>query len=231
MALPALRVALGQLPAGTCAAAALAAVLRPVKPCSPVCPALAVAARQQLQGTPAASVLAAAAGRAFLRISRNTSASQNRVRSRSQEVHQQSSLPYLCQDTATHIFGQLWPAVEQHKDSPDRSCGSPDAATISPRTFETRLRMSKLLFNDLGHAAAVSPTWAKHAENKGWPSTHAYLFQESGTKGQLQERYMHSMRRLLVKDFLQSCGAPPPFSIDLQGNGNGVANHIAAFLP
>jgi hypothetical protein len=93
------------------------------------------------------------------------------------------------------------------------------------------LRLSKPLFNDLSKFAAVSPTWAEHAHNNGWPATHAYLFQESGTKEQLRERYLHSMRQLQVKDWLELCGGEAPFSVDLQSSSGGVVNQIAAFLP
>lgn len=318
MAVPALRIALGQLPPGS--VPALAAVLRPEaliarRSCAT---ALAVAATHQLQGTPAGSVLAAAAGRAFLRVSRHAPPRQNATltdalalaarqqpqgtlsakalaaasgraflrmsggftqlraravagsalalaagrlspecaaaiapasrqqlacfrrrrksppsslpaRSPREPPKQQSSLPNLCQDTSNCIFGQLWPA--KHVSPLERCSGQPEPAAISPRTFETRLRMSKPLFSDLGRVAAVSPTWAQHAERDGWPSTHAYLFQEPGTKWQLQERYSHSIKRLRVKDWLQDCGSQAPFSVELQGDQDGVMSRIVAFLP
>jgi len=309
MAIPALRVALSQLPAGS--APALAAVLRPATPRSPVpltsalVDALAVAARQQPRGTPAASALAAASGRAFLRISRCAPSRQNRARkctldalavaarqqprgtvaaqvlaaasgraflrasagfprprrsspveptsldqqvagsgsepahssllsegsglaiyqathaflgSPGQQQPEQGSAPRLCQDTSVHAIGKLWPAQQAE-------------AVISPRTFETRLRHSKQIFNDLSRVSAVSPTWAQHAARDGWPSAHAYLFQEAGTKCQLQARYNYSMQKLLVKDWLEVCGTEAPFHVDLQGDSDGVVSRIVAFLP
>jgi len=314
MAIPALRVALSQLPAGS--APALAAVLRPATPRSPVpltsalVDALAVAARQQPRGTPAASALAAASGRAFLRISRCAPSRQNRARkctldalavaarqqprgtvaaqvlaaasgraflrasagfprsrrsspvetasldqhslgtgsgvgseparssflavgsgvATNEAIHaflgspgqqqqpERGSAPRLCQDTSVHAIGKLWPAQQAE-------------AVISPRTFETRLRHSKQIFNDLSRVSAVSPTWAQHAARDGWPSAHAYLFQEEGTKCQLQARYNYSMQKLLVKDWLEVCGTEAPFHVDLQGDSDGVVSRIVAFLP
>lgn len=127
----------------------------------------------------------------------------------------------LCQDTSSRVIGQLWPekrcAVE---------IGGFSTSSLSPRTCETRLRHSRPLLMDLSRVSAVSPSWARHAEKDGWPSTHVYLFQASGTKMQLQERYNHSMQKLLLKDQLRG------FSLSqaIQGGVDSLVNRIAAFV-
>jgi len=240
----ALAVAAQQQPHGTPAASALQHQARSPSEHTLV-NALAVAAQQQPRGTLAATVLAAAAGRAFLR----TSAECSRPRAKSacsemdehsvvsanqgfagQRASSRSSLPRLCDDTSGYIFGQLWP-VQQIADRVQQasSSGLPIDTIISPQALESRLRLSKPIFGDLSRVSAVSPSWCQRVERDGWSSTHAYLFQEPGTKGQLQARYSHSMRRLMVKDWLQLCGAAAVTSVDLRSDDN-IVSRIDAFL-
>jgi hypothetical protein len=143
--------------------------------------------------------------------------------------------PGLCQDTSNHAIGHLWPAqstsseqVVVRSDGVHRS-----SASISPRTFETRLRQSAPMFNDLNRISAVSLTWAQHAERCGWPSAHAYLYEVPGTKWQLQERYAQSMRQLLLKDKLwQRLSLSRATSDgDLQRELDSLMSHIVAFVP
>jgi len=257
----ALAVAAQQQPHGTPAASALAAAAgraflrisrrssRQHQARSPsehtLVNALAVAAQQQPRGTLAATVLAAAAGRAFLRTS--VECSRPRAKSPCSEMDEhsvvsanegfagqrpssRSSLPRLCDDTSGYIFGQLWP-VQQIADRVQQasSSGLPIDTIISPQALESRLRLSKPIFGDLSRVSAVSPSWCQRVERDGWSSTHAYLFQEPGTKGQLQARYSHSMRRLMVKDWLQLCGAAAVTSVDLRSDDN-IVSRIDAFL-
>mmetsp|Transcript_91721 Transcript_91721/g.163247 ORF Transcript_91721/g.163247 Transcript_91721/m.163247 type:complete len:175 (+) Transcript_91721:40-564(+) len=112
------------------------------------------------------------------------------------EQHGYRKRASLCQDTSGRVFEQLWPAASQ---------GTP--SQLSPRTFESRLRVSAPILQDLQQVAAVSQTWSQRIERSGWPAAHAYLYQEPGTKDVLKERYTDSMRALLVKDWL--CRADP----------------------
>lgn len=257
----ALAVAAQQQPPGTLAASALAAAAgRAFLRISEDAPsrqsrarsasehtfadALAVAAHQQPRGTPAATAMAAAAGRAFLRASAGSA--RPRARSACSErvvlsttghrqvscgpASQTSSLPYLCADTSNLIFGALW-SVQQpaHGGQQALSSGLSGCTNVSPRTLDTRLRVSKHLFGDLSRVSAVSPTWCQRVDRDGWSSTHAYLFQEAGSKVQLQERYSHSMRRLAVQDWLGFAQAAPA-SENLRGNDD-VISRIVTFLP
>lgn len=187
--------------------------------------ALAVAARQQPPGTLSASVLAAAAGRSFLRASKGTVVAKHCC----PKQRKRSSIPKLCDDASGHIFGQLWPVQRLAHGVHQAHCDNlPAGMIISPRTIETRLRQSKPIFGDLGRVSAVSSSWCQHVDRDGWPSTHAYLFQEPGSKLQLQERYTHSMRRLMAKDWLQlsSTGAP---GLELRREED-LVSHIVAFM-
>lgn len=249
----ALAVAAQQQPPGTLAASALAAAAgRAFLRISEDAPsrqrrarsasehtfadALAVAAHQQPRGTPAAKVMAAAAGRAFLRASagsarpRARSACSERVVLSTTRHRQVSSLPYLCADTSNLIFGALWPVQQPaHGGQQALSSGLSGCTNVSPRTLDTRLRVSKHLFGDLSRVSAVSPTWCQRVDRDGWSSTHAYLFQEAGSKVQLQERYSHSMRRLAVQDWLGFAQAAAA-SENLRGNDD-VISRIVTFLP
>jgi len=149
-------------------------------------------------------------------------------------------LPHLCQDTSRQVMSQLWPALgAQHSVRGESSRsgvgvnGTSAGLQVSPRTFETRLRQSRPILSDLGRVAAVSSMWARQTDKCGWPSTHAYLFQMPGTKVDLQKRYGHSMRKLLVKDWVQQTfpSSQAARHIVQEGTSDGVVNHIAAFMP
>merc|ERR1712232_594800 len=111
----------------------------------------------------------------------------------------------LCQDTSGRVFQQLLPpqpaipSMEgmQHQGAKIQVgtwIQDPIRATLSPRTFERRLRHSAPIFQDLQQVSAVSPVWARRADREGWPAAHAYLYQEPGTKGELRQRYSDSKR-------------------------------------
>ncbi|CAE8637751.1 unnamed protein product [Polarella glacialis] len=123
------------------------------------------------------------------------------------------SRPSLCQDTSGYIIEQLWPAQPSSAGRQLQASATKSAEAhhksgqLSPRSFESRLRHSAPLLQDLQQVAAVSQNWAHRANADGWPAAHNYLYQEPGSRGDLQQRYTDSMRTLLVKDWL--CRAPP----------------------
>lgn len=114
----------------------------------------------------------------------------------------------------------LWPKAQ---GVPVVSPG-PSTSAISPRTFESRLRHSAPILQDLQQVSAVSSGWAQHANKGGWPAAHAYLYQELGTKDELRQRYADSMRHLLVKDWILRPG-------HAQTGAESLVNRIVAFVP
>lgn len=162
--------------------------------------ALALAARQQFSSSASTRCIAAAVGRVEWRselctprpVSVRNASSQARADSPAQVAKRSSAA--LCVDTSVRVVEQLWPAQVEDLDARRR---------LSPRSFEARLRSSAALLYDLQQASAVSQIFARRAEQRGWPAAHAYLYEEAGSKLNLQERYEDSMRRLLLCDRLQ----------------------------
>uniref|UniRef100_A0A7S4Q3N6 Uncharacterized protein n=1 Tax=Alexandrium monilatum TaxID=311494 RepID=A0A7S4Q3N6_9DINO len=133
-----------------------------------------------------------------------------------------ASSPSLCHDTSVRVMETLWPhAADVPVASPG---GGPPPASLTPRTFESRLRHSAPLLQDLQQVSAVSPVWARHADQGGWPAAHAYLYQELGTKDQLRQRYSDSMRQLLLKDWILRAG-------HAQAGAESLVSRIIAFMP
>lgn len=159
--------------------------------------------------------------------------------SRTHALAARSWRPNLCFDTFSSVIGQLWPpSTDKICEAPiffDRSCG--DAARIqggarlplSPRTFEIRLRSLRSVLQELRHVAAVSAAWARFSERRGWPAAHFYLFQKSGSKGELRQRYVASMRRLLVEDRIRSTQSSSSCAIRRDGTAS-LANRIVSFV-
>lgn len=229
-AVAALAVAARRLPLGTLSARALSVVhsgtawrLR----CRIAGLALAVTAEQLRLDRRLAAALTLAAGRQV-------------ASTRTLALATHSWRPNLCLDTSSSVIGQLWPpSTYTVCEAPvifDRSCG--DAARIpggarlplSPRTFETRLRSLRSVFQELRHVAAVSAEWARFSERRGWPAAHFYLFQESGSKGELRQRYAASMRRLLVEDRIRSTQSSSACPTRRDGAAS-LANRIVSFVP
>jgi len=161
--------------------------------------------------------------------------------------------PHLCQDTSCRVIEQLWPSftseasvlTQRERSGPaSRACNSMGSRAsfgrfsapgllISPRTFESRLRQSMTILQDLQQVSAVSPVWARRADRDGWPATHAYLYQEPGTKSDLRERYCTSMRQLIVKDWLRQgfLGVHGRAAPAVAGGAESLASRIVAFMP
>ncbi|CAK0851375.1 unnamed protein product [Prorocentrum cordatum] len=141
----------------------------------------------------------------------------------------------LCQDTSERVVGHLWPPLPPARGG----CGEvaserAGAGAVSPRSFEARLRQCRHIFGDLRCVAAVSAAWARHADRDGWPSTHAYLYQEPGTKSELRRRYEASARRLLLDDWFRhhlSAAHARGLAWPQQGSAAGLAGRVAGFLP
>eukprot|EP00927_Polykrikos_kofoidii_P058007 TRINITY_DN52294_c0_g1_i1.p1 TRINITY_DN52294_c0_g1~~TRINITY_DN52294_c0_g1_i1.p1 ORF type:complete len:376 (-),score=30.78 TRINITY_DN52294_c0_g1_i1:15-1142(-) len=97
---------------------------------------------------------------------------------------------------------------------------------VCPLTLERRLRQSAPLLHDLQQVSVVCTAWAHCVNQQGWPSTYIYLYNESGSKAELQRRYFDSKRQLLATDWLRcmtnSIRAP---SLEV------VVRGIAAFIP
>jgi len=192
--------------------------------------ALGVAARQL--GPDSAAPLAAAAGRVLLLATGGSGrmflpGSIDRVhfrRHRQQPWHggrraEGLDTTVLCHDTVARVIEALWPPL--FAPAPRLGAAWPASTSLlSPRTFETRLRSTARVLRDLQQVSAVSPAMAKHANHGGWPATHAYLYQESGTKGELRHRYAASVQRLLVRDRLLRSG----------GGEEGLVARVLGFL-
>eukprot|EP00440_Ansanella_granifera_P066410 gb/GFBE01072029.1/.p1 GENE.gb/GFBE01072029.1/~~gb/GFBE01072029.1/.p1 ORF type:complete len:181 (+),score=28.77 gb/GFBE01072029.1/:1-543(+) len=135
--------------------------------------------------------------------------------------------PPLCQDTSGYVIEQLWPSPPCLV--PDSRTGPQAQAKLSPRSFESRLRSSAPILQDLQQVAAVSQTWAQRIDSDGWSAAHAYLYQEPGTKVELRQRYAFSVRELLVKDWFKeawpvvSPGAASP-------DPEGVVARVVSFM-
>lgn len=146
-------------------------------------------------------------------------------------------LAVLCRDTSGRVIETLWPPKSaENKLADDRAWKEadetaaaevsrmPGSASLSPRTFERRLRQAAPILHDLQQVSAVSPTWAQLADEGGWPAAHDYLYREPGSKGELRRRYAASVQRLLVKDWMRRPGRP-------QNWDEGLVSHIVAFMP
>lgn len=145
--------------------------------------------------------------------------------------------PVLCRDTSGRVIETLWPPksaenkladVRAWKEADETAAAEasrmPRSASLSPRTFEMRLRQAAPILHDLQQVSAVSPTWAKLADQGGWPAAHNYLYREPGSKGELRRRYAASVQRLLVKDWMRR----PDHR---QNWDEGLVSHIVAFMP
>lgn len=236
-ALEALVVAAQHQPQAWELAAAAGRSLLEARRTSAVAGALGLAAKQMSPEVTAALRLVTA------QVKRATCGQRRRWIRSCRESNQQDSecrtrrhplgLPSLCHDTSGRVIETLWPPRPQVKSirSGEASAselvaivGCQGLAQLSPRTCESRLRHSAPFLQDLQQVSAVSPLWARRADQEGWPAAHAYLYQELGTKGELRQRYQDSMGRLLVKDWMQRPGRLPPGS-------EGLVNRIFAFMP
>eukprot|EP00931_Biecheleriopsis_adriatica_P077256 TRINITY_DN50859_c0_g1_i1.p1 TRINITY_DN50859_c0_g1~~TRINITY_DN50859_c0_g1_i1.p1 ORF type:complete len:195 (-),score=31.17 TRINITY_DN50859_c0_g1_i1:52-606(-) len=136
----------------------------------------------------------------------------------------------LCQDTSGYVIQQLWPpSAAGEVVLPQAS-----AQKLSPRTFESRLRHSATLLQDLQAVAAVSQNWAHRIDADGFPAAYAYLYQEQGTKCELRRRYADSMRELLVKDWIgrahPSVWRPPDPGGAAAAGPEGLVARIVSFM-
>jgi len=172
--------------------------------------ALAVAVQQQPHGTLEARELAVAAGQALLQQRRGISVYPA-------ELELDGTV--LCHDTVARVIEALWPPLPEAAACLE-AARTASTSSLSPRTFETRLRSAARVLRDLQQVSAVSPAMAKHANRGGWPATHAYLYQEAGTKGELRHRYAASVQRLLVRDRLLRSG----------GGEEGLVARVLGFL-
>jgi len=125
----------------------------------------------------------------------------------------------LCHDTVARVIEALWPPLPTSASRVE-AARTASTSLLSPRTFETRLRSAARVLRDLQQVSAISPAMAKHANRGGWPATHAYLYQEAGTKGELRHRYAASLQRLLVRDRLLRSG----------GGEEGLVARVLGFL-
>lgn len=125
----------------------------------------------------------------------------------------------LCHDAVARVIEALWPPLPAPVPRLEAT-RSASTSLLSPRTFETRLRSAARVLRNLQQVSAVSPAMARHASHGGWPATHAYLYQEAGTKGELRHRYAASVQRLLVRDRLLRAG----------GGEEGLVARVLGFL-
>eukprot|EP00929_Paragymnodinium_shiwhaense_P053603 TRINITY_DN26845_c0_g1_i2.p1 TRINITY_DN26845_c0_g1~~TRINITY_DN26845_c0_g1_i2.p1 ORF type:complete len:264 (-),score=61.27 TRINITY_DN26845_c0_g1_i2:177-968(-) len=169
-----------------------------------------------------------------------------------------SSNTALCPDTSAQVVQLLWPspyaatataAAARHAGvgrvaqvPPVQRSGaivlqqaysSGSRGGLSPRVFESRLRQSAPMLKDMHRVSAVCASWSARVEQNGWPAAHEYLYQEPGTKRQLQQRYLASARQLQVKEWFQQ-RLPPPIAAAAAVQSGRLLEvavpHVAAFM-
>ena len=152
--------------------------------------------------------------------------------------------PSLCGDTSSRVVEQLWPAalgggapggVSEASDGASPPASRPRGTWLWSCAFEDRLRKFAPLLRDLQQASAVAPGWALFVDRMGWPSAHAYLFQQPGTKGELRQRFADSTRQLTARDWVRrhlgNCAAGATGAELFLSSSGLLVRRISDFMP